>query len=82
MKSFCLVALLFSLNVSGQMRDSFPGVRIAGAMKDVMWRGELFGKISLDSLGGTGWYGSWPFGISARRVASGKWTTVCRHSIR
>lgn len=42
------------------MRDSFPGVRIAGAMKDVMWRGELFGKISLDSLGGTGWYGIGP----------------------
>lgn len=29
---------------------TYPDVQIAGAMRDVMWKGELAGKISLDSI--------------------------------
>lgn len=40
---------------------TYPDLGIAGAMKNVMWNGELDGVISLDSIAGNkGWYGLGP----------------------
>ena len=37
-----------------------PEVRVAGAMRNVMWKGELDGIISMDSLSKNGFYGLGP----------------------
>src|SRR5690606_41960640 len=35
---------------SGSLSQNNPEVAVVGAMKDVMWKGELHGKIYLDNL--------------------------------
>lgn len=42
--------LIISFNSVGQKTESSSDVRIAGAMKNVMWKGELAGVIKLDTL--------------------------------
>lgn len=41
--------------------DSYPDVKIVGAMKNVMWKGELAGKLNLDTISNkNGLYGLGP----------------------
>lgn len=41
--------------------ETYPDILITGAMKDVMWNGELFGKINLDTISNkSGLYGIGP----------------------
>lgn len=61
-----LVMLFFSLLLlagcnSGSTTDAGNSpVKVAGAMRDVMWKGELGGSISLDTLNRKGLYGLGP----------------------
>ena len=53
--------LLTACAPTSPVSSSLSGVRITGAMRDVMWKGELGGKIALDSLSGRpGYYGLGP----------------------
>lgn len=62
----CLIASLILCRCEqpeGQAKKppTYPDVRVAGAMKNVMWKGELGGVITLDTLAdGKGMYGLGP----------------------
>lgn len=43
-----------------EAESTYADVQIAGAMRNVMWQGELGGIIQLDSLQEPGWYGLGP----------------------
>lgn len=45
--SLILIVLLLVIQGAAQMG---PGVKITGAMRNVMWKGELQGKVSLDTI--------------------------------
>lgn len=56
-----ILVILFQCSPNKSRNDSFPAVKIVGAMKDVMWNGQLWPKISLDTIVNTkGLYGLGP----------------------
>ncbi|MCF1715057.1 acetolactate decarboxylase [Flavihumibacter sp. RY-1] len=48
--SFLLILLIQASFVSSLAQDPLSRVKLVGQMKDVMWKGELKGKISLDTI--------------------------------
>lgn len=53
--------LFFGCNNQERTINNSNTIKIVGQMKDVMWKGELFGKISLDTISNTkGLYGLGP----------------------
>ncbi len=69
MRFFTIIFLIFFVmffscnhkEKSTKKPNDFNSVKVVGQMKDVMWKGELFGKISLDTISNTkGLYGLGP----------------------
>lgn len=46
----CLLILMLSACTPPATSQTYPDIRIAGAMRNVMWKGELAGIISLDTI--------------------------------
>jgi acetolactate decarboxylase len=59
MRFAILLSFIFFLGCQPE-QQTYSDVQIAGAMRQVMWNGELEGKISLDSLASEGYYGIGP----------------------
>ena len=49
-KTFLCVATLIALSIGSRAQQHNNTVKVVGAMKNVMWKGELFGNIYLDSI--------------------------------
>jgi acetolactate decarboxylase len=64
----CLLFSILSTSCFRAANESTNEVRIAGAMRNVMWKGQLEGTIALDSLSGNGNY----YGVGPLEFLSGE----------
>lgn len=64
--SFVLIAMIFGCNSSAKKeirdtKETYTSIKVTGAMKNVMWKGELEGRIHLDTISDkNGLYGLGP----------------------
>jgi len=59
MRTALFLSFIFFFGCQSE-QQTYTDVQVAGAMRQVMWNGELEGKINLDSLAKDGYYGIGP----------------------